>query len=137
MSSAETSRKAWKRLNTSYVSASRSKIISLKSKIVKNPKGNRSITEYVHDTKSIDDELTLVQSLVDEEDLLIYILGQLGDEYNNITAALKAHDTPISYLKLFNKPVDFERQLGDIVTSSPPIISTVNYTQLRNGRPNS
>ncbi|KAL4565975.1 hypothetical protein LXL04_030083 [Taraxacum kok-saghyz] len=136
LSSADTSHEAWKKLTTSYASASRSRIISLKSKLAKNPKGTRSVAEFLHDMKSIADELALVQSPVNEEDLLIHILGQLGDEFSNITDALKVRDTPISYPELFDKLVDFERQLGD-TPSSQPVITTVNYTQRSTSRTNS
>lgn len=45
ISSATTAREAWTRLKSSFASTSRSRIISLKSKLVKNPKGSLSITE--------------------------------------------------------------------------------------------
>lgn len=47
VSSATTAREAWNRLNSSFASSSRSRVISLKSRLVKNPKGTQSITEYL------------------------------------------------------------------------------------------
>ena len=61
--------------------------------------------------RSIADELALAQSPIDEEDLIVHILAQLGDEYNSITAALKVRENPVSYPELFDKLVDFERSL--------------------------
>ncbi|KAM0037972.1 putative RNA-directed DNA polymerase [Helianthus debilis subsp. tardiflorus] len=127
LSSAETSREAWEILVTSYANSSRSRIISLKSRLAKNPKGTRSVAEFLHDMKSIADELALAQSPVKDEDLQIHILGQLGDEYRNFVAALKARDTALSFSELFQKLVDFERSLKEDVVSSPSI-TTVNYT---------
>ncbi|KAL4582707.1 hypothetical protein LXL04_007266 [Taraxacum kok-saghyz] len=128
IASASTAKEAWERLNTSYASTSRSRIISLKSKLAKNPKGNRPISEFLNEMRSIADELALVQSPIHEEDLLVYILSQLGDEYNSITAAIKIHEQPISYPELFDKLVDFERTLKESEPTPVPMIATTNYS---------
>lgn len=128
ISSADTSREAWERLVTSYANASRSRVISLKAKLAKNPKGTRSVTEFLHDMKAIADELALVQSPVSDEDLLVHVLGQLGEEYQTIVAAFQVRDTPIAFPELFEKLVDFERILKQTASSSPTLIATANYT---------
>ncbi|KAD5802717.1 hypothetical protein E3N88_14077 [Mikania micrantha] len=84
-----TSREAWEHLNSSFTSGSRSRVISLKSKLAKNPKGSRSVTEYLQNMLSIADDLTLAQSPVIEEDLLVHILSQLDDEFGTTVAAIK------------------------------------------------
>ncbi|GJZ13147.1 retrovirus-related pol polyprotein from transposon TNT 1-94 [Tanacetum coccineum] len=110
----------------SSAETSRSRIISLKSKLTKNPKGTKSIAEYLYEMKSIADALSLAQSLILEEDSVVHILTQLGDEYNNIVAAIKVRESPITFSELFDKLTDFERMLKDnechgylIVVSSP------------------
>ncbi|KAL4563133.1 hypothetical protein LXL04_027166 [Taraxacum kok-saghyz] len=113
VSSAETSRQAFKRLTESYASVSRSRIISLKSRLANNPKGTRTITEFLNDMKSIADELALAQSPIDEEDLIVHILGQLGDDFTNISSALKIRDTPITFPDLFDKLLDHERTIKE------------------------
>ncbi|KAL4566494.1 hypothetical protein LXL04_030610 [Taraxacum kok-saghyz] len=135
ISSATTSREAWKRLNASFASESRSRVISLKSKLVKNPKGTRSVTEYLQDMRTIDDELALAQSPVTEEDLLVHILSQLGDEFGTIVAAIKVHETPLSYSELFEKLADFERALKEQAVPSEPMLTTANYTARQPNRP--
>ncbi|GJS96847.1 putative RNA-directed DNA polymerase [Tanacetum coccineum] len=99
----ETSREAWERLNSSYASSSRSRIISLKSKLTKNPKGTRSVAEFLHEMRSIADELALAQSPIQEEDLIVHILSQLRDEVNNIVAAIKVRESVISFSEFFEK----------------------------------
>ncbi|KAL4570097.1 hypothetical protein LXL04_025748 [Taraxacum kok-saghyz] len=132
VSSAESARKAFQRLTESYASVSRSRIISLKSRLANNPKGTRSITEFLHDMKHIADELALAQSPVDEEDLVVHILGQLGDEYAHIASALKIRDTPIKFPDLFEKLIDHKRTLKD--SAAPSVITTVNNTQKQSSR---
>ncbi|KAK1431448.1 hypothetical protein QVD17_07907 [Tagetes erecta] len=133
IASASTAKEAWERLSSSFASKSRSRIISLKSKLAKNPKGNRSIAEFLNEMQSIADELALVQNPIDDEDLLVHILSQLGDEYNSITAALKVREQPISYPELFDKLVDYERSLKE-TTSPPSLIVTANVSQRQTGR---
>ncbi|GJY63739.1 putative zinc finger, CCHC-type, LTR copia-type gag-polypeptide, partial [Tanacetum coccineum] len=89
IASALTAKEAWDRLTSSFASKSRSRIIYLKLKLPKNPKGNCSVADFLNEMRSITDELALVQSLIHEEDLLVHILTKLGDEYNSITATLK------------------------------------------------
>ncbi|GKA22437.1 hypothetical protein Tco_0708399 [Tanacetum coccineum] len=49
ISSASSSKEAWERLLHSYANASRSRIISLKSKLAKNPKGNKFVVEFLNE----------------------------------------------------------------------------------------
>ncbi|KAJ9563150.1 hypothetical protein OSB04_008310 [Centaurea solstitialis] len=83
--------------------------------------------------RAIADDLALAQNPVTEEDLLVHILSQLGDEYTTIAAALKVRDNTISYPELFDKLLDFERSLKATSVTSEPLLSTVNYT---NRQPN-
>ncbi|KAL4585747.1 hypothetical protein LXL04_010371 [Taraxacum kok-saghyz] len=132
VSAAETSHQAFKRLTESYASVSRSRIISLKSRLANNPKGTRSVTEFLHDMKQIADDLALAQSPVDEEDLVVHILSQLGDDYTHIASALKIRDTAITFPDLFDKLVDHERTLKEVPPA--PLIATVNHTQKYSNR---
>lgn len=64
---------------------------------MKNPKGDKSIIDYLQDMRYIVDDFPLSQSPVSEEELMVHILSQLGDEYNNIFTAIKICETPLSY----------------------------------------
>nr|XP_043632930.1 uncharacterized protein LOC122604094 [Erigeron canadensis] len=77
--------------------------------------------------KNVVDDLALAQRPVDDEDLIVHIINQLGGEYGSIVAAIKARENPISYPELFDKLVDYERTLKE--TSTEPLITTVNHTQ--------
>lgn len=85
---------AWNRLTTSCAAASRGCIVSLKAWLAKNPKGNRSVATFMQEMRTIADDLALAQSPVTEEDLVIHIFMQLGEEYNSIVAALRVRMTP-------------------------------------------
>ncbi|KAD5507860.1 hypothetical protein E3N88_15563 [Mikania micrantha] len=130
---ADTSRQAFEQLNATYAGTSRSHIISLKSRLAKNPKGSRYMTEFLHDMKTIADELALVQNPVTNEDLIVHIVNQLGNDYANIAAAIKMRDTTITFADLFDKLVDHERTLLEAQSTLP--IVTVNTTQRYSSRP--
>ncbi|GKB88887.1 putative zinc finger, CCHC-type containing protein [Tanacetum coccineum] len=83
ISSASSSKEAWERLLHSYENASRSRIISLKSKLAKNPKGNKSVAEFLNE-------------------------NVLGDEFNSLVAVIKVRESPITYSDLFGQVTDFE-----------------------------
>ncbi|KAD5803566.1 hypothetical protein E3N88_14926 [Mikania micrantha] len=125
VSSADMERQAWNALNSSYASGSRSCVVSLKSNLAKNPKGSRSVTDFLHDMKSISNELAVAQIPIDEEDLVVHIMNQLGNDFAGLVAALKTRGTAISFAQLFDKLLDHQRNLN----SSDPIIATVNQTQ--------
>ena len=87
--------------------------------------------------KSIADELALAQNPILEEDLVVHILSQLGDEFDNIVAAIRVRESPISFSELFDKLTDFERLLKDNEVSQPPILATANLTQRSRFHPHS
>ncbi|KAM0065595.1 putative transcription factor interactor and regulator CCHC(Zn) family [Helianthus debilis subsp. tardiflorus] len=133
VSSADTSKQLFSRLTESYASVSRSRIISLRSKLATNTKGNKPIADYLHEMKAIADELALAQKPVDDDDLVVHIITHLGDDYKEIVASIKMRDTSISFHDLFEKLVDHERTLKE--SQPPALVTTVNYTQRQSSRP--
>ncbi|KAI3761585.1 hypothetical protein L1987_52005 [Smallanthus sonchifolius] len=92
------------------------------------------MAEFLHDMKAIADELTLAREPVTDEDLIVHIINQLGDEYANVAAVLKMRDTTITFADLFDKLVDHERTLLEAQSASPMV--TVNTAQRFPSRPN-
>lgn len=84
---------------------------------------------------SIADDLDLAQSPIEEDDLIVHILSQLGEEYNAIAAAIKVREQSISYPELFDKILDFERSLKEATPVIDTIVPTVNYIARKGGRP--
>ncbi|XP_019167701.1 PREDICTED: uncharacterized protein LOC109163413 [Ipomoea nil] len=113
ISSASSAFDAWTRLSTTCAASSRSRIVSLKAKLAKNPKGNRSVEAYMREMRTIADDLALAQSPVHEEDLVVHVFTQLGDEYNPIVAALRVRTGSISFGELQDVLTDYERLLHD------------------------
>ncbi|VFQ75759.1 unnamed protein product [Cuscuta campestris] len=130
ISNVSTARDAWLNLHSSFASASRGHVLALKSKLGKNPRGNRSINDYLHDMHSIANELALNQSPVAEEDLVAHILNQLGTEYDPISSAAFLRGSKLPFTELGDVLRDFERklQVSDEV-SAASIVATAHSTQ--------
>lgn len=129
ISSVGSAKEAWDRLNQSYANASRSRILSLKTRLAKNSKGNKAVATYLNEMRAIADELALTQNPICDEDLIVHIIAQLGDEYKPIVAAIKVRESAISFNDLFEKLTDFEREFKEKEQAAIPAIATVNYTQ--------
>lgn len=113
ISSTQTATDVWKRLVANCVATSRGHVVSLKGKLVKNPKERRSIVDFLRDMRSIADDLAIAQSPVSEEDFVVHVITQLRDEFNPIAAALRCKDSPISICELADMLTDYERLLQE------------------------
>ncbi|RAL39048.1 hypothetical protein DM860_011534 [Cuscuta australis] len=117
ISNVETAREAWLNLHSSFVSASRGHVLALKSKLGKNPRGNRSINDYLHEMRSLANELELAQNPISEEDLVVHILNQLGAEFDSITSTAYIRESTISFT-----------ELGDVLRNFECKLKVSNYT---------
>ncbi|KAD4178127.1 hypothetical protein E3N88_26718 [Mikania micrantha] len=77
---------------------------------------------------SIADELALVENLVKDEDLMVHILCQLCDDFKNVAQSLRLLDSKLTFPVLFDKLVDFERELQQ-TNIVPPLMAIANFTQ--------
>ena len=64
------------------------------------------MADYLHRVKSLADELAQAGSPLVTEELIVQILRGLGTEYREISAAIRARDTTISYEDLYDKLMD-------------------------------
>ena len=103
---AATSKKAWDSLHKSFANKSQTCIFSLRDMLGKISKESKSIADYLREIRSIVDELTTARAPISNEELIVKILSGLGPEYREISAAILARDSPISYEELFDKLVD-------------------------------
>ena len=58
--------------------------------------------------KSTADKLVLAQAPVAEEDLIIFILNVLGSKFQEISTAVRARESVISFEELHDKLTDYE-----------------------------
>ncbi|CAL1385136.1 unnamed protein product [Linum trigynum] len=97
-----------------YASQSRQRVMNLKQKLARETQGNRPVAVYLQVMRTTAAELALVQAPVTNEDLILHILRGLREEYDNLSAAVRARDTTIALEDLHDRLVDYEAKLAAI-----------------------
>lgn len=92
------SKQAWDTLKNMYASKTRARIMHLKERLSRFTKGATTMTEYLHGIKAISDELAIINSPLDDVDLVIHTLNGLGSEYRDITTAVRTRENPVSMI---------------------------------------
>nr|CAD1831837.1 unnamed protein product [Ananas comosus var. bracteatus] len=134
IASAKTSREAWQKLAHLYANKSRSRVMSLKDRLSSLSRGTKSVSEYLQLIKTTADELAIVDSPLDDIDLVIYTLNGLGPEFKEISAAMKARENPITFEELYDKLIDYENFLKKEEMSHDATVLTANFTRRSNGQ---
>ncbi|KAJ1443875.1 gag-polypeptide of LTR copia-type [Sesbania bispinosa] len=114
LSNVKSSKQAWDTLNKMFASKTRARIMYLKERLSRSTKGSKTMSQYLHDIKSLADELAVINCPLDDDDIVIHILNSLGTDYREITAAIRARENPIGFDELHDLLTDFEAyQLRD------------------------
>ena len=108
VAAADSAKSAWDALHTTYRNKSQTRVFSLRDQLARVTKDFCSISEYIHTIRSFSDELATAGAPVSSPELIVKILSGLGPEFREISAAIRARDTPISYEELVEKLLDFE-----------------------------
>lgn len=109
ISTAASAGDVWTRLSSTYASTMPGRILFLKAQLAKNPKGTRTIAEYLKDMGDIADSVTLVGQPISDSDLVASIITQLGDDYRSVYSALCVRETTVSLADLSDILLDIER----------------------------
>nr|XP_009759681.1 PREDICTED: uncharacterized protein LOC104212172 [Nicotiana sylvestris] len=108
IAAAETSQQAWEMLYTTYANKSQTRIYSLRDLLAKTTRDSKSLSDYLRKIRSLADELATAGAPISNVELVVKILSGLGLGYREISAAIYALYTPISYEELFDKLSDHE-----------------------------
>ncbi|KAA8533079.1 hypothetical protein F0562_033388 [Nyssa sinensis] len=73
-----------------------------------NKKVGKPMAAYMSRVKSLVDDLALIGHPLNNAQIVTYILNGLGDEFKELVAAVRVHDTPISFEDLYDKLLDEE-----------------------------
>ncbi|KAJ9552126.1 hypothetical protein OSB04_016171 [Centaurea solstitialis] len=114
------SNKLFTRLTEGYAGVSRSRIISLRSKLATNSKGTKPVAEYLNEMKAIADELSLVHKPIDDDDLIVHILTHLGHDTKDCRKLQR-------FLQDYNVAVNLS---GSGSHHNPTVNSTVSSSSL-------
>lgn len=101
--------------------------MSVKERLTLTKRDARSVAEYLQIMKGIVDELALINTSIDEDDLVLHILNGLGPEFKEISTAIRARETPITFEELHDKLIEFEQYLKRNEADSDIHIVTANH----------
>lgn len=90
VATAPTSKHAWDSLHSAFANKSQTRIFTLRDHLNRITKDDKSIAEYLCEVRSVADELATAGSPVSNAELVVKILGGLGKDFNNISAAIRA-----------------------------------------------
>jgi hypothetical protein len=79
-----TSNEMWTAIKGNFVSATRAHIVNSKISLTTTKKGDLSIATYIDKMHALGDELATSGKLIDDDDLISYILTGLDFEYNSV-----------------------------------------------------
>ncbi|CAL9011142.1 unnamed protein product, partial [Prunus brigantina] len=85
--------------------------MSLKERLTLTRRDSKPVTAYLQNVKVIADELALIDAPVADDDLVIHILDGVGLEFKELTAAVHARESSISFEELHDKLVEYEAAL--------------------------
>lgn len=113
-------------LFNTYAKLSCGCIMQIKEILDNLSKSTKTITEYMQLIKFYNDELSLMNTPYDVDDLTLKILNGLGDDYLGLSNAVKARKTLVSFDELHEKLIIYKAQLlqdaaGDKKTQLPTI----------------
>ncbi|KAF3664116.1 putative Fanconi anemia group D2 protein -like protein [Capsicum annuum] len=99
---------AWDALHIAYANKSQTRIFSLRDRLARLTKDCRPVTGYLHQVRSLCDELATAGAPVSNPELIVKILSGLGSEFRELSVVIRARDSPISYEELYEKLLDYE-----------------------------
>ncbi|KAF2285361.1 hypothetical protein GH714_000797 [Hevea brasiliensis] len=123
ISTSRTSGEAWEKLAKLYANKSRYRVMHLKEKL-STSHGSKPLPEYLQFVKSTADELALIDKLLIDDDLTIHVLNGVGSEFRELTTAVRARETPITFKELHEKLMVFDTFLKKEQSSEISTITT-------------
>ncbi|PON60234.1 hypothetical protein TorRG33x02_285680 [Trema orientale] len=75
---------------------------------MKTTKGGSSVAEYMQKIKTVVDDLTMIGHPLSDEEAVAHALNGLVDEFDQLSTAIRARDSPITLEELYDKLLDHE-----------------------------
>lgn len=97
-----TSRKVWTTLERYFASQTKARALQLKIQLQTTKKGSSSITAYYSKMKLLVDNLVATGNFVTDDDLILYILSGLGQEYDLVEVNTTARTTTPSLEEVYS-----------------------------------
>lgn len=97
ISPATSSNEAWPKLERTYASKSRTRMLGLRETLANTWKESNSVSKYMQTIKWIADDLAFIGHPLNEDELIVYVFNGLEPDFKEINATVRARDSPISF----------------------------------------
>ncbi|KAJ0018281.1 hypothetical protein Pint_10633 [Pistacia integerrima] len=124
----KTSQEAWKKLKNMYASKSRTRAMQLKKELTLIQRGNRTVPDYLHAVKALTDEIALIDHPISNDDLTLYILNELGPDFRDIAAPIRAREKSLAFEELHYLLVGHENYLSNMEAAAKQLVVAANFT---------
>jgi hypothetical protein len=108
----------WSALEEIFASQSRSKVTNLIFALTNTKKGNMSMSQYFTKTKGLADELVTSRKILDDDEIVSYILNGLDSDYTPLVSSIMSR-LMNSMHKLLALKVDRQCFMRQISSSCP------------------
>ncbi|KAK1613964.1 hypothetical protein QYE76_019481 [Lolium multiflorum] len=128
----DTSAETWAAINTHVSTSSKSRVQHLRAALVETKKNDMSAEKYFSKMQTIAQELAAAGKPLDDDELVWYVLKNLGGAYNNLITAVRANpNTTLS--DLFSQVQSFDRLHK--ADETPSFNSSANLARRGGGAP--
>jgi hypothetical protein len=87
----ESSAEVWEAINSHVSASSKSRVQHLRAALIETKKGDMSADKYFAKMKTIAQELAAAGKPLDDDELVWYVLKNLGDKYKYLVTAVRAN----------------------------------------------
>lgn len=101
----------WSVVEGMFSSATRARSINTKITLTNTKKGDLSVAEYVGKIRALADELATSDKLVDEEDLISFIIVGLDEDFEPIISSLVSKSEHVSLGEAYSQLLSFEQRM--------------------------
>ncbi|KAJ0016454.1 hypothetical protein Pint_10412 [Pistacia integerrima] len=115
-----------------YASHSRTRAMQLKEEITLIQRGNRSIPDYLHAVKALADAIGIIDHPISDDDLTLYVLNELGLNFRDIVAPIRAREKSIAFEELHDLVVSHKSYLRRMEATAQQLPVTANFTARQN-----
>ncbi|GFP94172.1 hypothetical protein PHJA_001561700 [Phtheirospermum japonicum] len=131
VSSTSSSSEAWDILTRLCAGRTCTCVNQLKNEIYRVEIKDRSITQYLHYVKAKADELALIDEPVSIDDLMLFVINDLGPEYATIVGPIRTQKTPLRYEELLDLLFADEQMIKSQKASKRKLLATANAASNR------
>jgi hypothetical protein len=103
-----TAAETWTVVEGNFTSATRACTVNTRIALATTKKGDLSIADYINKMCNLGDEMATTGKLIDDDDLISYILIDLDYDYNSVVTTLVAKDN-LTLGEVYSQLLSFEQ----------------------------